>query len=245
MEAESVWLADTDGRVTPGHALAVDGETGFGLVQALGPLDCPALELGRSSEPRLGDPVTVAAGAGTKPVTRDDRRQAGVRRLLGIFPRRGDLHLARPSVLGRRRRDRRGGQADRHRLAACRAAEREDRPARHQHDRADRPSAADPRRSPGLWPGQQAAAPVARRLFGRKRRRDHRRQRRRTRAGGRRASAAATFSPASADRRSRTSAISTARSGAAGRRGSRSRSRSSATAGRWACACARPTARPS
>jgi len=68
MEAEGVWLADAEGRVTPGHALAVDGETGFGLVQALGPLNCPALELGRSSETKLGDQVTVAAGAGTKPV---------------------------------------------------------------------------------------------------------------------------------------------------------------------------------
>src|SRR5277367_6374376 len=68
IEAESVWLADGEGRVTPGHALALDGETGFGLVQALGPLDCPALELGRSSETKLGDPVTVAAGAWTKPV---------------------------------------------------------------------------------------------------------------------------------------------------------------------------------
>ena len=68
MEAESVWLADGEGRVTPGHALAVDGETGFGLVQALGPLNCPALKLGRSSETKLGDSVTVAAGAGTKPV---------------------------------------------------------------------------------------------------------------------------------------------------------------------------------
>ena len=68
MEFESVWLADAEGRVTPGHALAIDGETGFGLVQALGPLDCPAVELGRSSETKLGDPVTVAAGAGTKPV---------------------------------------------------------------------------------------------------------------------------------------------------------------------------------
>jgi S1-C subfamily serine protease len=68
MEAESVWLADAEGRVTPGHALAVDGESGFGLVQALGPLDRPALELGRSSETKLGDPVMVAAGAGTKPV---------------------------------------------------------------------------------------------------------------------------------------------------------------------------------
>ena len=34
----------------------------------LGDLKCPALELGRSSEAKLGDPVTVAAGAGTKPV---------------------------------------------------------------------------------------------------------------------------------------------------------------------------------
>jgi S1-C subfamily serine protease len=68
MEAENVWLADSGGRVTPAHALAVDAESGFGLVQALGPLNCPALELGRSSEAKLGDSVTVAAGAGTKPV---------------------------------------------------------------------------------------------------------------------------------------------------------------------------------
>ncbi len=68
MEAENVWLADCDGRVTPAHALAIDAETGFGLVQALGDLNCPALQLGRSSEAKLGDPVTVAAGAGTKPV---------------------------------------------------------------------------------------------------------------------------------------------------------------------------------
>ena len=68
MEAENVWLADCDGQVTPAHALAIDAESGFGLVQALGDLNCPALELGRSSEAKLGDPVTVAAGAGTKPV---------------------------------------------------------------------------------------------------------------------------------------------------------------------------------
>ena len=65
-EAESVWLASADGRVIPGHALAVDAETGFGLVQALGRLDCPALELGSSGEARLGDPVILAAGGGTK-----------------------------------------------------------------------------------------------------------------------------------------------------------------------------------
>ena len=32
-EAEGVWLTTSDGRVVPGHALAFDGETGFGLVR--------------------------------------------------------------------------------------------------------------------------------------------------------------------------------------------------------------------
>ena len=68
MEAENVWLADAHGRVTPAHALAVDAESGFGLVQALDRLDSPALDLGRSSEAKLGDPVIVASGAGVKPV---------------------------------------------------------------------------------------------------------------------------------------------------------------------------------
>ena len=37
-------------------------------MQALDRLDCPALEFGRSGEARLGDPVVVAAGGGTKAV---------------------------------------------------------------------------------------------------------------------------------------------------------------------------------
>ncbi len=61
-EAESVWLSTPDGRATPGHALAYDQETGFGLVQALGRLGLPAIELGRSSEIEPGDPVIVAGG---------------------------------------------------------------------------------------------------------------------------------------------------------------------------------------
>jgi S1-C subfamily serine protease len=68
MEAESVWIARTDGRVCQGHALAVDQESGFGLVQALDRLDCPALDIGRSDQLRTGDPVFVASGGGTKPV---------------------------------------------------------------------------------------------------------------------------------------------------------------------------------
>ena len=67
-EAESIWIARADGRVIEGHALAIDQETGFGLVQALGRLDCPAIELGRSDTAGIGDPVVVAAGGGTKSV---------------------------------------------------------------------------------------------------------------------------------------------------------------------------------
>ncbi len=67
-EAESVWMARPDGRVVPGHALAVDAESGFGLVQALDRLDCPVLDMGSSAEARIGDPVVVAAGGGARPV---------------------------------------------------------------------------------------------------------------------------------------------------------------------------------
>ena len=63
-EAEEVWLTAQDGRVVAGHALAYDQETGFGLIQALGHLDLPALSLGKSSATHLGDAVTFADGTG-------------------------------------------------------------------------------------------------------------------------------------------------------------------------------------
>ena len=63
-EAEEVWLTTHDGRVVPAHALAYDQETGFGLVQALGELGLPALELGNSAKTHLGDRVLFADGAG-------------------------------------------------------------------------------------------------------------------------------------------------------------------------------------
>lgn len=63
-EAEEVWLTRHDGYVVPGHAMAYDQESGFGLVQALAPLDLPAVELGQSAPTRLGDPVVLADGVG-------------------------------------------------------------------------------------------------------------------------------------------------------------------------------------
>ena len=63
-EAENIWLTSAEGRVTPAHALAYDQETGFGLVQALGKLDLPAMDLGQSQEAKVGDPVVLAGGRG-------------------------------------------------------------------------------------------------------------------------------------------------------------------------------------
>jgi S1-C subfamily serine protease len=63
-EADQVWLHLADGNVVPGHALAYDAVTGFGLVQALGKLELPALTLGRSSAAKVGDKVVVAGAGG-------------------------------------------------------------------------------------------------------------------------------------------------------------------------------------
>jgi S1-C subfamily serine protease len=63
-EAESVWMTLIDGRAVPGHVLAYDHETGFGLVQALGRLEVPSLRLGRSAAAKVGDPVVVAGAGG-------------------------------------------------------------------------------------------------------------------------------------------------------------------------------------
>jgi S1-C subfamily serine protease len=65
-EAETVWLTSHDGRAVPGHALAFDNETGFGLVQPLGKLGLPKLELGESSNVELGDPVLFASAGGRR-----------------------------------------------------------------------------------------------------------------------------------------------------------------------------------
>ena len=63
-EADSIWINTNDGRALPGHVVAYDQETGFGLVQALGRVNLPALPLGRSSRVRVGERVVVAGGGG-------------------------------------------------------------------------------------------------------------------------------------------------------------------------------------
>jgi S1-C subfamily serine protease len=63
-EAETIWITSNDKRAVAGHALAYDQETGFGLVQALGRLDLPVLELGDSDAVKVGDTAAFAAGGG-------------------------------------------------------------------------------------------------------------------------------------------------------------------------------------
>ena len=63
-EAETVWLITHDGRAVPGHALAFDQISGFGLVQALGRLNLPAIEFGDSDSLKVGAEAVMAAAGG-------------------------------------------------------------------------------------------------------------------------------------------------------------------------------------
>jgi S1-C subfamily serine protease len=65
-EAQTIWLHLADGHAVPGHVLAYDQETGFGLVQALARLDFPTLPIGQSKEAKVGDAVVVAGAGGRK-----------------------------------------------------------------------------------------------------------------------------------------------------------------------------------
>jgi len=62
-EAEAIWLTTNNGVVVPGHPLAYDFATGFGLVQPLGRLQAPALGLGSAATcPVGGDVIVIGHG---------------------------------------------------------------------------------------------------------------------------------------------------------------------------------------
>lgn len=65
-EAEQIWLHLGDGRAVAGTHIGFDQTTGFGLVQALGRIDLPALPFGNSSAAAVGDNVVVGAAGGRK-----------------------------------------------------------------------------------------------------------------------------------------------------------------------------------
>jgi S1-C subfamily serine protease len=62
-EAATIWLTTHSGRVVPGHALAYDYATGFGLVLPLGPLDGSTLPLA-TSLPEVGEELVVLGHGG-------------------------------------------------------------------------------------------------------------------------------------------------------------------------------------
>jgi S1-C subfamily serine protease len=76
-EASAVWLTSAGGRVVPGHPLAYDQATGFGLILPLGKLEVPALPIGSASTLAAGDRVLLASHGGRRHalVTRVRSRQ--------------------------------------------------------------------------------------------------------------------------------------------------------------------------
>ena len=63
-EAESIWLTALSGAAAPAHVVGYDQTTGFGLVQALGRLGAPPLELGTAAASSVGDAVIIAGEGG-------------------------------------------------------------------------------------------------------------------------------------------------------------------------------------
>lgn len=63
-EAQNIWLTTHDGRELPGHALAYDQVTGFGLILPMGDLQVPVLQLGSSRNTAIGGDVTVIGHGG-------------------------------------------------------------------------------------------------------------------------------------------------------------------------------------
>src|SRR5438128_5209906 len=65
-EAETIWLTSSLGGAVPGHVLGYDQETGFGLVQALGRLSVPPIEIGAKMRVGAGDHAILAAEGGRR-----------------------------------------------------------------------------------------------------------------------------------------------------------------------------------
>lgn len=64
VEAYAAELFTNDGRTLPANIVGYDHETGFGLLQAIGPLRVKPMALGRSAELKAGDPALIASHGG-------------------------------------------------------------------------------------------------------------------------------------------------------------------------------------
>lgn len=65
-EAETVWLMSNSGIAAKAHVVGYDQASGFGLVQALGRLEVPAIDIGSAGDSAVGDPVIVAGHGGRR-----------------------------------------------------------------------------------------------------------------------------------------------------------------------------------
>jgi S1-C subfamily serine protease len=65
-EAETIWLTSAAGVAVPGHVLAYDQESGFGLVQALGRLNVAPIEMAVGQRVGAGDKAVMAAEGGRR-----------------------------------------------------------------------------------------------------------------------------------------------------------------------------------
>ncbi len=63
-EAETVWLSLPGGGAMQAHVAGFDYESGFGLLQALGKPNVPALPIGRSADLAVGQSCILAGGGG-------------------------------------------------------------------------------------------------------------------------------------------------------------------------------------
>src|ERR1700739_4898187 len=65
-EAETIWLTSAGGGAVPGHVLAYDQESAFGLVHALGQLNTQPIDLGIGLRVGAGDRAIMAAEGGRR-----------------------------------------------------------------------------------------------------------------------------------------------------------------------------------
>lgn len=65
-ESDEIWITTGDGQILPGHALAYDQASGFGLVAPLGRLRAPPIELGVSAAAELGETAIFVSAGGRR-----------------------------------------------------------------------------------------------------------------------------------------------------------------------------------
>lgn len=64
VEAVSAEVATNDGHTVGANVVGYDNESGFGLLQTITPLKVRALQMGKASDVKVGDPVVVASYGG-------------------------------------------------------------------------------------------------------------------------------------------------------------------------------------